>query len=82
MIENLEVMGGASNPFTQLVWPLKDDDPDIAYSIVPYEKVSDCSHTIISALSSCMSASLFYIGFQYIEFPGNYCGYRSFCSLC
>lgn len=29
---------GESSPFTQLVWPLANDDPDDAFSSVPYEK--------------------------------------------
>lgn len=31
---------GSENPFTCLVWPLSGQDPDEAYSAVPYEKVS------------------------------------------
>jgi leukotriene-A4 hydrolase len=30
---------GVDNPFTQLVWPLNGEDPDDAFSSVPYEKV-------------------------------------------
>lgn len=29
------------NPFTQLIWPLGETDPDEAFSSVPYEKVRD-----------------------------------------
>ena len=31
---------GNDDPFTQLVWPLSGQDPDDAFSGVPYEKVS------------------------------------------
>jgi hypothetical protein len=31
---------GADNPFSQLVWPLSGEDPDDAFSGVPYEKVA------------------------------------------
>ena len=30
---------GADNGFTALVWPLGGEDPDDAFSSVPYEKV-------------------------------------------
>jgi hypothetical protein len=30
---------GEDNPFTQLIWPLNGEDPDDAFSSVPYEKV-------------------------------------------
>jgi hypothetical protein len=32
---------GADDPFTALVWPLTGQDPDEAFSRVPYEKVLD-----------------------------------------
>jgi leukotriene-A4 hydrolase len=31
---------GADNGFTALVWPLGGEDPDDAFSSVPYEKVT------------------------------------------
>lgn len=34
--------------FTELVWPLGDEDPDDAFSSVPYEKVSVFSPAFIS----------------------------------
>ena len=30
---------GADNGFTSLIWPLGKEDPDDAFSSVPYEKV-------------------------------------------
>jgi hypothetical protein len=33
---------GAENGFTRLVWPLAGEDPDDAFSSVPYEKVGQC----------------------------------------
>jgi leukotriene-A4 hydrolase len=42
LIDDVAVLG-KENVFTQLVWPLKDDDPDDAFSSVPYEKVSFCN---------------------------------------
>lgn len=33
---------GECNGFTQLVWPLNGEDPDDAFSSVPYEKVRHC----------------------------------------
>jgi leukotriene-A4 hydrolase len=37
--ENIEQFG-VDNKFTQLVWPLRGEDPDDAFSSIPYEKVS------------------------------------------
>jgi hypothetical protein len=34
---------GADNGFTALVWPLGGEDPDDAFSSVPYEKVTSPS---------------------------------------
>jgi len=39
---------GASNPFTRLVWPLNGQDPDEAFSSVPYEKGFNLLHYLES----------------------------------
>jgi len=39
---NIDLMG-SDNPFTCTMWTLTGQDPDDAFSSVPYEKVRDCT---------------------------------------
>lgn len=39
--DSVENLGGSTGLFTSLVWPLNGEDPDDAFSSVPYEKVKD-----------------------------------------
>ncbi len=41
LTDSVNQMGGGK--FTELVWPLGDEDPDDAFSSIPYEKVSSLS---------------------------------------
>lgn len=38
---------GPDHKFTRLIWPLADEDPDDAFSSVPYEKVCDKQLSIV-----------------------------------
>jgi leukotriene-A4 hydrolase len=40
LVDSVAHMGDDA-PFTALVWPLKGEDPDDAFSTMPYEKVQD-----------------------------------------
>lgn len=42
-----DVTRQASGPYTSLVWPLQGEDPDDAFSVVPYEKVLVSVHNSI-----------------------------------
>jgi hypothetical protein len=68
LIQNIDGMG-LDNPFTSLVWPLKDDDPDDAFSRVPYDKVQFASPFFVTSNHQ-------FSGFQFIKLSGiQYCWY-------
>jgi len=50
MCDDIARMGGDNGKFTSLIWPLTAEDPDDAFSSVPYEKVSIYMGSPISCL--------------------------------
>ncbi len=38
--EDVDLLSATEPQFTSLIWPLNGEDPDVAFSGVPYEKVS------------------------------------------
>ena len=48
---------GPENPFTALVWPLNGEDPDDAFSRVPYEKVHRLHIPLCFSLTSAFKCS-------------------------
>ena len=47
MCDDIDRMGGVNGKFTGLIWPLAAEDPDDAFSTVPYEKVCVCINSIV-----------------------------------